>query len=88
MLQPSSNKDNILGVEHNNIIKNGRLAHDYAGISSVPVRCIQRSNRSTVHDHTKTKFSVGKLDFFVAGPTTWNQLQFTIKSSESYSHFS
>ena len=34
--------DNILGVEHNNFIKHGRLADDYAGTSSVPVRRIQK----------------------------------------------
>ena len=35
------NKDNTLGVGHNNFIKHGRLADDYAGSSSVPVRRMQ-----------------------------------------------
>ena len=41
--------NNILGVEHNNFIKHGRLADDFAGTGSVPVRRIHqiKSHRGT-----------------------------------------
>ena len=42
MLYPVCSKDRILGVERNNFIKHVRLADEYAGTNSVPMRRIQK----------------------------------------------